>query len=105
MEGRRTEARADRAPAPLPAPPLSPQECQALRNFSSLYAIVSALQSMPIYRLNKTWGKVSRWGGLSTGGPGGGGSSHVSAIALSSAGASWVAVSPGHRAWVGVQCP
>nr|XP_023474242.1 ral guanine nucleotide dissociation stimulator isoform X3 [Equus caballus] len=35
-------------------------ECQALRNFSSLYAIVSALQSMPIYRLNKTWGKVSR---------------------------------------------
>nr|XP_008509705.1 PREDICTED: ral guanine nucleotide dissociation stimulator-like [Equus przewalskii] len=81
------------------------RECQALRNFSSLYAIVSALQSMPIYRLNKTWGKVSRWGGLSTGGPGGGGSSHVSAIALSSAGASWVAVSPGHRAWVGVQCP
>nr|XP_044629026.1 ral guanine nucleotide dissociation stimulator-like isoform X2 [Equus asinus] len=36
------------------------RECQALRNFSSLYAIVSALQSMPIYRLNKTWGKVSR---------------------------------------------
>nr|XP_023490707.1 ral guanine nucleotide dissociation stimulator isoform X6 [Equus caballus] len=36
------------------------RECQALRNISSLHAILSALQNVPIHRLKKTWGKVSR---------------------------------------------
>ncbi|KAK9489216.1 ras guanine nucleotide exchange factor domain-containing protein [Lipomyces doorenjongii] len=32
--------------------------CRALKNFSSLAAIVSALYSSPIYRLKKTWGAL-----------------------------------------------
>ncbi|XP_029774859.1 ral guanine nucleotide dissociation stimulator-like 3 isoform X4 [Suricata suricatta] len=34
--------------------------CRELRNFSSLRAILSALQSNPIYRLKRSWGAVSR---------------------------------------------
>uniref|UniRef100_G1Q1Q1 Ras-GEF domain-containing protein n=1 Tax=Myotis lucifugus TaxID=59463 RepID=G1Q1Q1_MYOLU len=36
------------------------KECRSLRNFSSLHAILAALQSVAMYRLKKTWGKVSR---------------------------------------------
>ncbi|KAG8523246.1 Ral guanine nucleotide dissociation stimulator-like 3, partial [Galemys pyrenaicus] len=36
------------------------QRCRELRNFSSLRAILSALQSNPIYRLKHCWGAVSR---------------------------------------------
>nr|KAF6349947.1 ral guanine nucleotide dissociation stimulator like 3 [Myotis myotis] len=36
------------------------QRCRELRNFSSLRAILSALQSNPIYRLKSSWGAVSR---------------------------------------------
>lgn len=36
------------------------QECRALRNFSSLCAIISALQSNPIHRLRHSWGEISR---------------------------------------------
>ncbi|XP_006063960.3 ral guanine nucleotide dissociation stimulator-like 3 isoform X5 [Bubalus bubalis] len=36
------------------------QRCRELRNFSSLRAILSALQSNPIYRLKRSWGAVSR---------------------------------------------
>nr|XP_002828737.4 ral guanine nucleotide dissociation stimulator-like 3 isoform X2 [Pongo abelii] len=36
------------------------QCCRELRNFSSLRAILSALQSNPIYRLKRSWGAVSR---------------------------------------------
>ncbi|XP_058259940.1 ral guanine nucleotide dissociation stimulator-like 1 [Hemibagrus wyckioides] len=36
------------------------QECHRLRNFSSLRAILSALQSNAVYRLKKTWATVSK---------------------------------------------
>ncbi|XP_058146126.1 ral guanine nucleotide dissociation stimulator-like 3 isoform X2 [Dasypus novemcinctus] len=36
------------------------QHCRELRNFSSLRAILSTLQSNPIYRLKRSWGAVSR---------------------------------------------
>ncbi|XP_009871779.1 PREDICTED: ral guanine nucleotide dissociation stimulator-like 1, partial [Apaloderma vittatum] len=36
------------------------QECRMLKNFSSLRAIISALQSNSIYRLKKTWMCVSK---------------------------------------------
>uniref|UniRef100_A0A8C2JDW4 Ral guanine nucleotide dissociation stimulator-like 3a n=1 Tax=Cyprinus carpio TaxID=7962 RepID=A0A8C2JDW4_CYPCA len=35
------------------------QECHQLRNFSSLRAILSALQSNAVYRLKKTWAAIS----------------------------------------------
>ncbi|XP_067403067.1 ral guanine nucleotide dissociation stimulator-like 2 isoform X2 [Emydura macquarii macquarii] len=36
------------------------EECRALRNFSSLCAIVSALQSSPVHRLKRTWDEIAR---------------------------------------------
>ncbi|KAM8793818.1 ral guanine nucleotide dissociation stimulator-like 2 [Eudromia elegans] len=36
------------------------EECHALRNFSSLRAIVSALQSSPVHRLKRTWDETAR---------------------------------------------
>ncbi|XP_073083372.1 ral-GDS-related protein-like [Manis javanica] len=35
------------------------EECLALKNFESLHAIISALQSPPVCRLGSTWGHVS----------------------------------------------
>ncbi|KAM4580049.1 ral guanine nucleotide dissociation stimulator-like 2 isoform 2-T2 [Odontesthes bonariensis] len=36
------------------------EECRARKNFSSLYAIVSGLQSNPIHRLRRTWQDTDR---------------------------------------------
>ncbi|XP_055498397.1 ral guanine nucleotide dissociation stimulator-like 1 isoform X4 [Leucoraja erinacea] len=36
------------------------QECRIMKNFSSLRAILSAMQSIPIYRLKRTWATVSK---------------------------------------------
>ncbi|XP_023576710.1 ral guanine nucleotide dissociation stimulator-like 2 isoform X2 [Octodon degus] len=36
------------------------EECRLLRNFSSVYAVVSALQSSPIHRLRAAWGEAAR---------------------------------------------
>uniref|UniRef100_UPI00398F2F60 ral guanine nucleotide dissociation stimulator-like 1 isoform X2 n=1 Tax=Pristiophorus japonicus TaxID=55135 RepID=UPI00398F2F60 len=40
------------------------QECRTMKNFSSLRAILSALQSNPIYRLKQTWAAVSKESGV-----------------------------------------
>ena len=34
--------------------------CRAVKNFSSLKAIVSGLQSTPVFRLKKSWEKLSK---------------------------------------------
>ncbi|XP_043353130.1 ral guanine nucleotide dissociation stimulator-like 2 isoform X2 [Dermochelys coriacea] len=44
------------------------EECRALRNFSSLCAIISALQSSPVHRLKRTWDETARWGWAGGGG-------------------------------------
>ncbi|XP_062456970.1 ral guanine nucleotide dissociation stimulator-like 2 isoform X2 [Rhea pennata] len=36
------------------------EECRALRNFSSLHAIVSALRSSPVHRLRRAWHETAR---------------------------------------------
>nr|XP_056722859.1 ral guanine nucleotide dissociation stimulator-like 2 [Euleptes europaea] len=36
------------------------EECLSLRNFSTLYAVVSALQSTPVHRLKRAWEETSR---------------------------------------------
>lgn len=45
---------------PFMSSSLPTQECRILKNFSSLRAIVSALQSNSIYRLKKAWAAVPR---------------------------------------------
>ena len=37
------------------------QACRELKNFSSLKAIISALQSHPIHRLRRSWSSVPKW--------------------------------------------
>ncbi|EOA92909.1 Ral guanine nucleotide dissociation stimulator [Anas platyrhynchos] len=46
------------------------EECRALRNFSSLCAIVSALQSSPVHRLKHSWEEIGRYGDKGTKGQG-----------------------------------
>ncbi|KAE8585102.1 hypothetical protein XENTR_v10021220 [Xenopus tropicalis] len=36
------------------------EECRSLRNFSSVYAIITALQSTAVHRLKKVWAETSR---------------------------------------------
>ncbi|KAM5262506.1 ral guanine nucleotide dissociation stimulator-like 2 isoform 2-T2 [Ctenodactylus gundi] len=36
------------------------EECRLLRNFSSVYAVTSALQSSPVHRLRAAWGEAAR---------------------------------------------